>query len=223
MPTPQELAALRNNVLNSFEEYSTLSQLGRMGAQFGPIADMGRDFTLEDKGAVFLSAMLDEYFRVASDQTVYRNILDRANLYVDRENRDGGRAWALVRSHLLEIGIDRGWSNTNTLYDDWTPDQRKQFSEMIERDAPKKSGGCYIATAVYGSYDCPEVWVLRRFRDQSLMKTRVGRSFVRAYYAVGPAAVRFGGAPLRTLVRGPLGYLVRGLRNRGVADTPYVD
>ena len=25
------------------------------------------------------------------------------------------------------------------------------------------SGGCYVATAVYGSYDCPQVWTLRRF------------------------------------------------------------
>ncbi|MDR0918559.1 MAG: hypothetical protein LBM93_04840 [Oscillospiraceae bacterium] len=30
------------------------------------------------------------------------------------------------------------------------------------------SGRCYIATAVYGSYDCPEVWTLRRFRDYIL-------------------------------------------------------
>ncbi len=26
-----------------------------------------------------------------------------------------------------------------------------------------ESSGCYIATAVYGSYDCPPVWTLRRF------------------------------------------------------------
>ena len=30
------------------------------------------------------------------------------------------------------------------------------------------SGPCYVATAVYGSYDCPEVWTLRRFRDVCL-------------------------------------------------------
>lgn len=34
---------------------------------------------------------------------------------------------------------------------------------------------CYVATAVYGSYDCPEVWTLRRFRDFALDETWYGR------------------------------------------------
>ena len=29
----------------------------------------------------------------------------------------------------------------------------------------RPSRGCYIATAVYGSYDCPQVWTLRRYRS----------------------------------------------------------
>ena len=33
------------------------------------------------------------------------------------------------------------------------------------------SGGCYVATAVYGSYDCPQVWTLRRYRDDTLAET----------------------------------------------------
>ncbi|HIZ10458.1 MAG TPA: leucine-rich repeat protein, partial [Candidatus Borkfalkia avicola] len=44
---------------------------------------------------------------------------------------------------------------------------------------PAKKGGCYIATAVYGSYDCPQVWTLRRYRDFSLSRTAPGRLFVK--------------------------------------------
>ena len=33
------------------------------------------------------------------------------------------------------------------------------------------SQGCYVATCVYGSYDCPQVWTLRRFRDNTLAET----------------------------------------------------
>lgn len=32
------------------------------------------------------------------------------------------------------------------------------------------SGGCYIATMVYGNYDHPQVMVLRDFRDSYLAK-----------------------------------------------------
>lgn len=38
-------------------------------------------------------------------------------------------------------------------------------------------GGCYIATFVYGSYDCSQVWTLRRFRDNTLDETWYGRFF----------------------------------------------
>ena len=54
----------------------------------------------------------------------------------------------------------------------------------------QEKGGCYVATCVYGSYDCPEVWVLRRFRDQYLEKSVIGHSLVRIYYAVSPSVVK---------------------------------
>ena len=42
-------------------------------------------------------------------------------------------------------------------------------------------GGCYVATAIYGSYDCPEVWVLRRYRDNILSNTWYGKIFIKMY------------------------------------------
>lgn len=56
--------------------------------------------------------------------------------------------------------------------------------------ASKKSEGCYIATAVYGSYDASEVLVLRKFRDTVLQKNSIGRLFIRAYYAISPSIAR---------------------------------
>lgn len=55
-------------------------------------------------------------------------------------------------------------------------------------------GGCYIATCVYGSYEAPEVRLLRRYRDEFLKPKAAGRLFIRIYYAVSPWLVRrFGG------------------------------
>ena len=89
---------------------------------------------------------------------------------------------------------------------------------------PKKNG-CYIATAVYESYDCPEVWALRRFRDYKLKRTAPGRAFVCCYYAVSPTLVKhFGGAKwLKRLVRRRLDHFVTSLKTAGVEDTPYND
>jgi hypothetical protein len=45
---------------------------------------------------------------------------------------------------------------------------------------------CFVATAAYGSPLEPRVAALRRFRDRHLMTNPAGRTFVQAYYAVGP-------------------------------------
>lgn len=96
--------------------------------------------------------------------------------------------------------------------------------DYIPQPVQKKSG-CYVATAVYGSYDCPQVWTLRRFRDGRLAATLPGRAFIRTYYAVSPTLVRWFGSTawFRRLWRGPLDRLVRRLQAQGIEDTPYQD
>lgn len=46
--------------------------------------------------------------------------------------------------------------------------------------------GCFIATAVYGSNNSPEVKLLRLWRDAVLLKRYFGRIFVKFYYKVSP-------------------------------------
>ena len=86
-------------------------------------------------------------------------------------------------------------------------------------------GGCYIATCVYGSYDCPEVWTLRRYRDNTLGSSWYGRFFVRVYYAISPTFVKWFGETnwFKKLWRSKLDKMVKRLQERGVEDTPYQD
>lgn len=64
------------------------------------------------------------------------------------------------------------------------------YSRINFESAPKKEG-CYIATAVYGSYDASEVMVLRKFRDNVLKRNIFGRIFIRIYYALSPSFARW--------------------------------
>ena len=87
------------------------------------------------------------------------------------------------------------------------------------------SGGCYVATCVYGSYDCPEVWTLRRFRDNTLGATWYGRAFVRTYYAISPTLVKWFGKTtwFKKMWTGTLDRMVKKLESNGVENTPYED
>jgi subtilisin family serine protease len=45
---------------------------------------------------------------------------------------------------------------------------------------------CFIATAAFGDIDAPQVRLLREMRDRCLLKTELGRRFVRFYYRWSP-------------------------------------
>ena len=99
------------------------------------------------------------------------------------------------------------------------------FKLCCEDDDDDSSDGSYIATAVYGTYDCPELWVLRRFRDYGLRKSRIGRSIIRFYYAISPRLVRrFRCAErIKRISKSVLDLLVRHLKKHGFEETPYYD
>jgi hypothetical protein len=52
-------------------------------------------------------------------------------------------------------------------------------------------GGCFIATAAYGTPMAEEIQILREFRDEYLVTNPVGRAFVDFYYRVSPPIAEF--------------------------------
>ena len=89
----------------------------------------------------------------------------------------------------------------------------------------RKKKGCYVATSVYGSYDCPEVWVLRRYRDTVLDNHIMGKLFIHSYYAISPLLVSLFGSFSwwNRLFKKRLDKLVVKLKAKGFSDTPYKD
>lgn len=109
----------------------------------------------------------------------------------------------------------------------YQPPQNQSSSDIMKsiQKTNTTTGGCFIATAVYGSYDCPQVWTLRRYRDYNLAESWYGRAFVKTYYAISPTLVKwFGNTKLfKKLFKSKLDHMVEKLNSKGYKDTPYED
>lgn len=100
-----------------------------------------------------------------------------------------------------------------------------ELRKMYPTHKALKLNGCYVATCVYGSYDCPEVWTLRRYRDNTLGSTWYGRAFIRTYYAISPTLVKWFGKTkwFKKMWKGTLDHMVKNLQDKGIENTPYED
>lgn len=131
-----------------------------------------------------------------------------------------------VRQHNILNGVFTDKQGNAAVIKSYN-DKIKQYDSSYQ--APQtnmtQDGGCYVATAVYGSYDCPQVWTLRRFRDNILAETWYGRAFIRTYYAISPTLVKWFGKTewFKNLWKPTLDRMVEKLNSNGVKDTPYND
>lgn len=133
--------------------------------------------------------------------------------------------WTLAENEDISIPYDFSLPITHniTLSAVYKDDYERLYSM---EDLSKNHGiGCFIATCVYGSYDCPEVWVLRRYRDNVLAKSEPGRLFIELYYRWSPEIVeKYGDEPwFKPLVKPVLDKFVAYLKSIGFEDTPYED
>lgn len=101
----------------------------------------------------------------------------------------------------------------------------KSTGRALRGGKRRKKSGCYVATCVYGSYDCPEVWVLRRYRDYVLEESILGRAFISVYYFISPYAVKLFGRnnTVRNHWKKILDNMVKSLKEKGYEDIPYSD
>lgn len=86
-----------------------------------------------------------------------------------------------------------------------------------------RKSGCYIATCVYGSYDCPNVLLLRKYRDNYLCSKKSGRLFIKIYYLVSPLLVKAFGKQMwfKNIFKAYLDRKIRLLQQKGYNLSSY--
>lgn len=88
--------------------------------------------------------------------------------YYTQASRDGG----LYQNDLLIINMSSNFS----------------YSGSMSSIGSGGGGGCFIATAAFGSPLAGQVEILRKFRDRYLLTNTLGQKFVAWYYRNGPVA-----------------------------------
>ena len=100
-------------------------------------------------------------------------------------------------------------------------------NDMAEKEASetKKKEGCYIATYIYGSYDCPEVCVLRSFRDNVLYPKWYGRIIIKLYYFISPLLIKYFGKYnfVKKMWKVCLDHFISKLQIHGIKNAPFTD
>lgn len=99
---------------------------------------------------------------------------------------------------LAQQALDKCLSSESTLiltekYSDVLEDLQLadlQLADLQSDSSNSSEGGCFIASACYGLPDCREVKTLKRFRDERLASSPLGRLIVAAYYWISPPIAR---------------------------------
>lgn len=144
--------------------------------------DTTNDFGIESKG----QSSYDLYYPLLREATASKQSMENYLApFSGRGDYRFPRDFAAAVAEYQEF-IDQGAELTSLRTRTGDAQAPAPGKGSAESTAKPSNSGCYIATAVYGSYDAPEVLILRKFRDDVLGQTAVGRVATTAYYRLSP-------------------------------------
>ena len=145
------------------------------------------------------SVHIDVWHTLEFDQQRLRSVFDRSG-----QNLPPQTPMALP----IEISVlGHGYNTVRTIIWWHGPSDNEQLTAKVVdmfkgKPDPGKAGSCFVATVIFGERS-EEVAILRKWRDERLSESIVGRKFVKAYYELGPfcATAVQGNAVIRRLAR----------------------
>ena len=159
--------------------------------QGGAINDIALDFDFSsliinlsatDDGEIQITiprSLLDA--KISSTDDIFFVLVDDFEIIFEETNTDDSTRTLLIQfpqsSSVIEI------IGTDTI-------TKEVIIKAEQPQSTEKGGGCLIATATYGSELAPQVQQLRELRDNSLLQTEYGTSFMNSfnnfYYSFSP-------------------------------------
>lgn len=220
------LELVKENVTDSEEQNKVINEIFYKTSNISRLLHNGAKNHYEGIDDQIRNNYTQEYiYRVAASKEIMYSLGDDLIHYF-------GDTYGSLAAESWKQGIDQHKVYVKYLAQkDVNVNQIKEYAEKVKKYDPSyqtpnvDTSGCYVATAIYGSYDCPEVWTLRRFRDYTLDESWYGRLFIKLYYATSPTFVKYyGNAKIfKNYGKKLLDKWVAKLNSKGYESTPYDD
>lgn len=214
-----------NNIITNAYDMKNSKVNNKNKKKISPVKDILNKITIVIEVAIYASELIEKIEdnnlkTTKSGKTKDKILISAYNLIFSSSD-----------TACLIINEDDENDEGDMEYFDDTCEKYKEKLKKIDPNYKKNSnlkkgnGGCYVATCVYGSYDCPEVWTLRRYRDFKLSKTWYGRLFIQVYYLISPFVVKVFGKYnwFKNIWKSKLDKMVIKLQNKGYKSTSYND
>ena len=165
--------------------------------------------TLDDHVRFLKGTIQWDTTTIATEGNLQHNGLDGYLIVVDQifENTDGETIPLKIRAFLIK-SPDKLYTLQFANSEAHFSKTEKQFSDILDSftitgtsptqttpETPSEGGGCLIATAAYGSEMAPQVQFLREIRDNTVLQTQSGTSFMTAfntfYYTFSPTVADY--------------------------------
>jgi len=155
---------------------------------------------------VVISDFKKHYNVISKNSDEYKRFVFKRSEMFDKGKR--------FNVHLTVTDFDLIMDALDLEYRKYIGNAKVENPTVSVNNQPKKKEGCYIATMAYGDYNHPSVIELRKFRDNSLNNSILGKEFIKFYYKLSPILVRKfeNNKSINKVVKGILDKLVRKLK-----------